>query len=142
MSLKTEHFKSTLREGSVAELSKKIDKLLESTIAVEIDLDSFDVDYGNGSVLESDGMKENFDYYCFNPLLGTLEKMVANSTYKAFLAKNLRTINISNVKETDPQTGFASFSDNALFLRSPVTTSGASVDVIGEVIFEAFNNAG
>lgn len=142
MSLKTEHFKSDFKKNSITDLSEKINDLLKTKIQLEINLDSFDIDYGNGRVLESESIGEHFHNYCFQPLRKTLETMILNETYKEYLEKNLKSIQISNVLETDPLCGHAAFSAQTLVFRAPVTTSGANIKMIEQIIFEAFSSAG
>lgn len=143
MSPKAMVFKKMFTTTKVPAFKIKVESVIGSAIEVHMDMDSFDVNYGNGSVLESSSITEGFENNCFNPLIEVLEKMAQEPRMKDFLKDSLKKIEISNTTDQDGMYGFASFEGHTLSFRAPATknTNGRNAEEISALIFNTFNEA-
>lgn len=147
MSLKSKVGKSKFA-ATIPDVAKRFEDLLGVPVAIEIDLESFDVDpYGNGPYFEWDlaEIQSGFEKACFGPMLKVMGDMSAEPIMKEFLVESLKTLKVTRSNPDGPSWGAAKFDAG-----SGVFTVEAGVMVnldpyqreVHEMIEIAFNEAG
>lgn len=147
MSLKSKVGRSKFAQ-TIPAAAQRFEALLGVPVALEIDLDSFDVDpYGNGPFFEWDlaEIQSGFEAACYGPMLKVMTDMSAEPIMKEFLVESLKTIKVTRSDPNQASWGQASFD-----AASGVFTIGAGVMVnlgpyqreVHEMIEHAFNEAG
>jgi hypothetical protein len=115
-------FKNGHLDPEVSAFKARLEKLIGVKVEVAIDVASYDMDYGAGSVLEdaADVMK-GFKNNCFDPLLAVTEELSKTPELKSHLAKRLKLIDIKNTGDADATWGTAVLKGSTLAFNANAT---------------------